>query len=52
MKLQPHKKYLIGIIVMIGILSILFWSWGQEALMFVGIGFLRGTGFMLWVQRK
>jgi len=52
MKLHPYKKYFIGLVTVSGVLALLFWSWGEYALMFVVIGFLMGIGFMLWLGRK
>jgi len=51
MNLQPYKKYFIALIITLGVLGILLWSWGQYALMFVVIGFLMGTGFMIYIGK-
>ena len=52
MNLNPYKKNLTGLVIVTGVLASLLWSWGQEGLMLVVIGFLMGTGFMLWLKRK
>jgi len=51
MRLNHFKKNFIALVILIGILGVLFWSWGAYAVMFVAIGFLIGTAFMLYLGR-